>query len=385
MMEVGVINPAHQQKLFTKTMLEDQKCKELAKNCPQVQLRNSETIVTPTTPIPEIMSINSLFPFGGTVRKSGEGQVHFVPFDIFIEDSNVVLRRAYRSIAVIGETKRLETVFKIACEFDKDFFCAPTRPQSAECVKPIHEVFRHLCDDVFGTFSPFDRVWSNDKISTHFCEVMASVCFVVGKAGYVEQHVGGLDDVCAPLNCLSASIRLCLLMRRFGYNAWVMLNQIHAFAAVDGLEARNKVTYVECAVNQPALFVYVRDKLLKKLTSTPQSTGRKKKRKHVVGCFCKQPTPPDFVMESARGPREVEYWECAGCGRDFHNVCVDMRDKDADAKLCFICKPQEDGCFCGGLIHFKGYSHFSGEWISCDECGRWLHWECTSWKSGSYK
>jgi hypothetical protein len=383
MTEVRLIHPSHQNKLWEKAILEDERCREAAKNGTGVRQVFGQNHVTPETQMPKQLMVGSNFPFGGYGKGpvTGQGSDLFLPYSILVTEDGVVLENITGTRVPRTRATQMNNICDLADSRDTDIFFPPRYDTDEKYLKLLGRVFKFMALTVFPTFSLKDesQTWS----PANWQQVICSICYTCGHAGHEEQHLGSLDDPMAKLSSLGASIRFACLMSYLGYKCHLMMNQCHCFVAVRSLlmnNGPNSLTYVECTTPTPVVYTHKRMVHLQKTLMLhnkrkrdEEPVARKKKRTGAKGCFCNQKMPPWNTHGTP-----VTWWECFVCGRDYHSICANMRVSENGTRICLACQPHEEGCFCGTLIHFKGYGDFSGEWIGCDNCERWCHKECVS-------
>jgi len=359
--------------------------------------KGARPVISPDTPLPQRFTVGEGFRFGGSGDDEAgccfdgdyEGQASFEFVEYTWRCSTSALgrtpvvsleRRAggdslvcmqSQTISLVDLLRRTDFKLPSSTVFasDADEKCFAEQTVLAQTLLP--ETIKHINANL-AKFGVMEGTFEQVPISTS----VHAAAWAVGCGGYVKCHGGGIDHPLLPTNCFSASLRFVLFLQMIGYETSLMLNSVHIFAAVHHLFPGDDVTYIECTTTPAELNSLVDARQIEfmrdNMTSTPPPKRRRGNASR-LDCFCAYPSCPSAQFY----PDDTRTAACALCKRVFHVMCANDRVEADGTRVCLVCKPDENGCFCKQLHHFSPWVDKPFHiWISCDDCGRMMHEQC---------
>ena len=385
-----IITSAHNSAIRKERALQNKEIKKLTKTDGKLAVAKPDKgkiKITSESQLSRVLKLSTTSRFGPgeDMELDGDGMSTFFRYSITLRnrDEQIVLTKCSETVS--REDEKIDLMYLLKCA-TTEFSEPKPNPCAASHVDRILEgVLR---------FSSTNMYKFTDSEPHTFDQIKAYV-FSTGHCGYISTHNGNLDNPYQTLNCMSSSLRLGLLLMRLGYTCYVYRNGHHAFIGVSRLLRGYEETLIECTVanvgsfhrtaNQRIREIITSHKRLRDADSVPNVASPKfpKKRRMFLGsqlqCFCNEEYPPIY-------PEDPRTDNCVVCNRLFHVMCAEDRVQHDGTRVCLVCIPNDKGCPCKRLFHFKGHGRaFSGKWIGCASCDRWLHSECVKAEVDEYE
>lgn len=366
MMSAGVLTSDHLLQMLKGAMYVNDSVKKIDEQNGVSSSANRPIVITPHDVMASKYTINEVF--GHPAGFVGNASDVFVAYELLLDDSSIITlvkkRNTGRFASVhVGKCKNLQ--YCMTYPFPETILPDPKH------VPLIHNVQKFALNSLYR--------FQDVNHAPTLANLVRAFAFTVGRCGYVTSHkFEDLDNPNRPTNCMAASIRFSLLLRSIGCDTWIMMNQKHAFLAVDGIFPC--VTYIECTVSSPADVLILADELTRCLLEEKKwSHSLRFPHKYfdgtMIDCFCKREL-------SLVDPSDQSTANCSVCNRLFHLACADHRMEENGHYVCLVCKPSN--CTCGVFLDVDHQFRngrierrtTSMDHVECQRCFRLLHKPC---------